>query len=232
MVNEIMSSVLCGFLVRVQYVAMLLVLGVFLAAPAQSMQQLQVIGEAREQGTGQVLYREYYRCGEEGLQCTVEYRDLDGQLITRKALDYTAGPHTPRVSIEDFRHGQSVTLAREEEENLVVDAGFDNFVRSRWAQLSAGETVKFRFLVVGANKPYKMRAQRSAAPGCDAEHLCVRVEIDSWLLGLVAPTIELVYSRSQRQLMRFSGTSNIRSVDDRAQQVHISYRYDNLAELL
>jgi hypothetical protein len=55
--------------------------------------------------------------------------------------------------------------------------------------------------------------------------LCLRVEVDSWLLGLVAPTIDLVYDRESQQLLRFSGVSNIRSADNKSQQVDIAYRY-------
>lgn len=190
---------------------------------------LQIVGEALRKGSDELLYREFYFCSADALQCLVEYRDPVGELISRKALDYTAGPHVPIVEIEDFRYGRSVELSREPQDNLVVDAGFDNYVRSRWEALSKGERVNFEFLVVGASKPYRMKAQRDDKAQCRRDNLCLQVEIDSWLLGLVAPTIELVYSRDERQLLRFVGTSNIRSLQDKAQQVDITYRYANLA---
>lgn len=205
------------------------------ALPAGAVQleapdrQLQTIGEAKDQRSGELLYRELYFCNADALLCSVEYRDPQGELISRKALDYTQGPHVPRVAIEDFRHGRTEALERKPQESLVVDAGFDNFVRSRWQQLSTGERVTFQFLVVGAKKPYNMKAQRNDDADCEPHTLCLTVEIDSWLLGLVAPAIELVYDREARQLLRFVGTSNIRSTDDKTQQVDIAYRYDNLA---
>ena len=185
----------------------------------------QIIGEAQQQGSDVLLYREFYFCEDDGLRCRVDYREPDGTLITQKALDYTVGPYTPGVKIDDLRHARKLDLLPDPEAGLVVDAGFDNYVRSQWDQLAAGETVKFRLQLVDADKPFKMRARKVSPDGCDAEQLCVRVEIDSWLIGLVAPPIDLVYSRDGRQLLRFSGLSNIRSVEDKTQQVDITYRY-------
>ncbi|MFK7976336.1 MAG: hypothetical protein AB8C02_09375 [Halioglobus sp.] len=200
------------------------------AGPSERLKDLQTIGEARDQKGGGLLYREYYYCSESGEHCSVVYRDTNNTVISRKALDYSASLIAPSVAIEDLRQNEAFTLARKPESNAVVDAGFDNYVRSQWDALNGGEQVKFEFLVVGAKKPYKMRAQRDSDAKCAEEQLCLTVEIDSWLLGLVAPTIELVYSREDRTLLRFVGTSNIRSVDNKTQSVDIAYRYENLRQ--
>lgn len=189
---------------------------------------LQTVGEARDRQSGDLLYREYYYCSGDELFCTVVYRDPLGSVITRKTLDYSASSISPQVAVVDVRHARESMLVRDPNDTVVVDAGFDNYVRSQWSALVAGDTVKFKFLVVDASKPYKMRATRNQQAQCDQGKLCLTVEIDSWLLGLVAPEIELVYSLDQRELLHFSGTSNIRSVADKAQQVDIAYRYEDL----
>lgn len=182
-----------------------------------------IVGEAQDRRSGELLYREYYTCTDEGLRCSVEYRDAAGERIAFKTLDYTVARHAPLVVFEDFRHDRQVQLQLAPADDLVVDAGFDNYVRSRWAELSAGQTVTFRLRIVDADKPFRMRAKQVG--DCPSEQLCLRVEVDSWLLGLVAPTIDLVYDRDSRQLLRFSGVSNIRSAEDKSQQVDIAYRY-------
>ncbi len=194
-----------------------------LAASATEQPRADIVGEAQDRRSGELLYREYYVCTDEGLRCTVEYRDAAGERIAFKTLDYTAARHAPLVVFEDFRHDRQVQLQLAQADDLVVDAGFDNYVRSRWTDLSSGQTVTFRLRIVDADKPFRMRAKQVG--DCPSEQLCLRVEVDSWLLGLVAPTIDLVYDRESQQLLRFSGVSNIRSADNKSQQVDIAYRY-------
>lgn len=188
-------------------------------------QPLDVVGLASERSSGELLYREFHYCGEDGLVCLIEYRDPAGELLASKELDYRSSVHAPSVSVRDIRHSRQQTFEAQNEDGLVADAGFDNFVRSSWDVLSAGERVTFRFQAIGANKPYTMRVQRNDSQDCPAQNMCLTVEVDSWLLGLVAKPLELVYSEADRRLMRFSGVSNIRSEKDKAQEVNISYQY-------
>lgn len=203
-----------------------LLAGIYLPLAAFAVEgPAQIVGDATDQRTGELLYREFYHCRADGVLCTVMYRDAAGELIAQKELDYSRDPHVPLVVMEDVRHGRNVTLAREPEAGLVVDAGFDNFVRSNWRALIDGERVKFRLQPVDAKKPFNMRAQRDNSADCDAQKACFTVEIDSFLLGLVAPSIQLEYSLDEQKLLRFVGVSNIRSAQDTSQNVDIAYRY-------
>jgi len=183
-----------------------------------------VVGEAFDRDDGRLVYREYHFCSPDGLTCTVDYRDGTGQPIAFKELDYTGNPYGPALVMRDLRSGGEEVLAFSDRTDLVVDAGFDNFVRSRWEELNRGETVVFPFQVVGIGRPLKMRA--NAMPdGCEASELCLQVSVDSWFLGLLAEPIELSYSRTSRRLLRFSGVSNLRDGGGRSHSVDILYDY-------
>lgn len=192
-----------------------------LPAPAQEGEP-DVVGTAYDTSGQQLLYRELHFCSDGQLQCKVDYRDPTGAGIAFKELDYSPGPHQPALVMRDLRNDLEHVVAASGDE-LVVDAGFDNYVRSRWDDLSAGEAVRFRFKVVGFDDPIRMKALRQ--PDCPAEQLCLKVTVDSWLLGIFADPIELTYARDSQRLLRFRGVSNLRGPDGESQTVDIRYTY-------
>ena len=189
-------------------------------------QQLEVKGDAYDRETGELLYSEYHFCSTANASmCKVEYRDIFGSLIAVKSLDYTTGKHSPSLVMRDFRTKRDVVVEKEDEQNLVVDAGFDNFVRSRWQDLTDGKWVKFPFLVAGFDRALPMKARQDLREGCPAHELCLKIALDSFLLGMLANPIELNYSREGRKLLTFAGTSNIKSDKGKSQNVEIHYHY-------
>tara|TARA_B100001540_G_scaffold313609_1_gene336871 strand:- start:668 stop:1387 length:720 start_codon:yes stop_codon:yes gene_type:complete len=187
--------------------------------------QVDTVGRAYDRDSGELLYSEFYACDDDGLRCVVDYRDAGGEAIAFKTLDYSASLHAPALEMRDLRADRQYSLPAPQRGDLVVDAGFDNYVRSRWDELSRGDTVVFPFRVLGIERPITMRAGIDAGRDCAADRLCLRVEVDSWWLGLLAEPIELAYRRATRQLLRFSGVSNLRDARGRAPQVDIRYEY-------
>ena len=189
---------------------------------------LQVVGRAFDETGEQLLYSEYHYCGSE-LACMIEYRKPDGELIARKDLDYSYGPHSPALVMIDYLSGKEVRVGSSEREDVIVDAGFDNYVRSRWGELSAGESIEFPFQVVGFDQPLAMKAYRASQGSCALEDLCLEVSLDSWFLGLLVDPIALSYARDSRRLLRFRGVSNLRDDKGKTFQVDIRYEYANNA---
>ena len=182
-----------------------------------------VVGEAFSLKDGELRYREVHQCSTTGDRCTVEYQSPDGQLIARKELDYQDSLHSPSLQVQDLRQGQTLTVEGDKQQEVVVDAGFDHYVRLRWEELTGGETVRFPFLVVGRDKPLKMAATQ--AEGCPNDRTCFSVNLDNWLLGNLLTPIHLEYDSRSRRLLQFRGVSNIRDEQGRSQQVRIDYRY-------
>lgn len=183
-----------------------------------------VIGEARDVGDGGFLYSEHHSCSQDGAQCTVDYKDGSGEVFARKAVDYVNGMHSPTLVLEDFRSEQVRRLDGDYGEGVVVDAGFDHYVRYRWEELAAGEEIKFPFLIVGRDKPLAMSARLDEDRQCDSEQLCLVVTLDMWLIALLVDPIQLVYD-DQRRLTQFRGVSNIPTDEGKPQSVEINYRY-------
>jgi hypothetical protein len=186
-------------------------------------------GKAYDQGSGELLYSERYSCSQDGLKCSVEYTDAADVLIAYKELDFSISSFRPTLSIQDYRSDMKIEIGFEEDDNLVVDAGFDRYLRSKWTELDNGEVVKFSFLVVGYEDPLKMRAERRDSDSCIQEELCLEISLDSWFLGLLADPIALAYSRDERRLLRYQGLSNMRAENGDSLQVSIQYHYSEQA---
>ena len=192
----------------------------------------QIVGKAFDRQSGQFVYSEHHFCSEEALRCSIVYRSDHGDLIARKDLDYSPGPYKPSLVMMDYRSAQKLSFGGTGREDLVVDAGFDNFVRGKWDNFSRGESVKFPFLVAGFDKPLNMLAEAADQQGCGESELCLKIELDSWVLGLLVDPIQLSYSRQGRRLLRFSGVSNIRAEDGGTLDVDIHYHYGDEIQLL
>lgn len=201
-------------------------------APAgfASVESAEIVGRAEALDSDQFLYSEHYACGEEGLHCEVEYRNPDGTVIARKSLDYSDSLHAPEVVMRDLRRDETTVVDMAPREDLVVDAGFDNFVRSRWDTLVAGDTVRFSFRVVNIDRMLSMKARAQENDDCKDETLCLDVEVDSFFLGLLTDPIELTYARDTRRLLRFRGVSNLKAPDGGRQTVDIRYEYADSGE--
>jgi hypothetical protein len=193
--------------------------------------EYEVIGNAYDHVSGQHLYSEYHSCKSDNLECLVDYRDSSGQLIASKKLNYSTGLTQPALIMKDYRTGIATSIGSQHREGLVVDAGFDNFVRGQWNVLTIGDTVKFPFLVAGFDEPLKMRANLDRSRSCIDEELCLEISLDSWILGFLAEPINLVYSRENRRLLRYQGLSNIRGDSSESLIVDIHYDYEQLVPL-
>lgn len=184
-----------------------------------------VIGKAYNQASGKLVYSEYHFCSADDRRCEIHYQDNLGEVFARKDLDYSGSELSPGLRMRDFRHDLDLQLDQQSDPDLVVDAGFDNYVRLRWNQLLQGEEVRFPFLIAGRDKPLAMRAGPGMEAECDPRRVCLQIELDSWLLGMLVDPYQLTYDRGSRRLVQFSGTSNIKDHQGQLQQVHILYRY-------
>ncbi len=213
---------------RLLSASLLLLAGSCLASDGTRYEQ----GQARDPDTRRLLYTEsHWTRFEAGLPVrrTVLYRCPDGTAFARKEISYAPSPLAPAFRFTDVRLGYQEglrwrdgrpelwTSSRDGERaqtlanrpDLVADAGFDVFIRSRWPQLSAGERQSLRFAVPSRLASYGFSLRRSAAVRYREQPAqTFRLGLDG-LAGLVAPEIEVTYGRDSRRLLRFKGPSNI-----------------------
>ena len=207
-----------------------------LATPAMAALQFQQ-AEARDPGDGALIYTEDHLMRQDGgalAQRLVVYRCADGTAFARKQVDYRGAPLAPAFRFEDARIGYGEGLRADDDgsgrelwvrpspdepersaelapaEALVVDAGFDEFVRRRWEALVAGEAVKLRFAVPSRLDSYDFTVRRRGSTELAGEPAEVfRLKLGG-LLGWLAPHIDVAYGRETRRLLRFEGLSNLR----------------------
>ena len=214
---------------KTRWMLLLAALALPVVSQADPVMPLMTVGTAFSVDSGAELYSEWHYCQEDLRQCEVEYRDPTGKLIAYKSLDYRENLKGPALYMRDLRADLEHTLSVEKRDDVVVDAGFDNYVRMRWDDLVAGEDVVFPFRVVGISRPVKMTAEVRSDADCPSELLCVRVAVKSWFLGLIADPIDVSYSRDERQLMRFAGLSNLRDEQGKTEAVDIRFDYSERA---
>jgi hypothetical protein len=190
-------------------------------------------GEARLPGGEALLYEEHHllRRDAEGQlrDRLVLYRCPDGAAFARKDVRYGGTAQAPEFALFDARFGYregyelgSSFVQRSARsplqrkpvaaagEALVIDAGFDEFVRARWDELQGGEALRFEFLVPSRLSSFGFRLSKVGSEALDGEPATVFRLALSGVLGWFADAIEVSYRDSDRRLMRFAGMTNIR----------------------
>ena len=196
-------------------------------------------GYARELDSGRLLYVESHfvrAAGEVGEQRVVLYRCANGtETFARKELDYGTVREEPQFTLLDGRTGYSEGLRRTAQGlevfqrasaasamrrakvpgnvAIVSDAGFDEFVRRHWAELEAGKTVRFPFMVPSRLDFLTFKVKKHHEQSIEgAPASVIRLNL-SGVLGWFLPYIEVSYRKSDRVLMRYKGLTNIRDAE-------------------
>ena len=213
----------------------------------------ETVGDAYDIESGELLYRETHCTSADGIAREVSYQDADGKLIASKLLDYRPGPFTPAFvqrnlysnqSIEVGLDGNSVSMAvidgndsaasqrtleqPDADLPVVIDAGFDVFVRAHWDELLSGESREFQFPFASRQSLVELRIQPLTCTYDSNGEQCFRLDLSNWLLRTLVKPIELGYDAELRRLTRYRGLSNIGDADGNGLEVDIHYRYDNL----
>jgi len=215
-------------------------------------QTILIFGDAYDSKTHQLLYREEHVIHDQSHY--VIYKKEDGSVFAEKTLSYQLSYTTPVYNLEDkrfkrntgseFRDNEWYMYRREESghsdefklkqnEGLVIDAGFNNYVRMNFDALSSGQAFKFQFGLTDPLIQLPMKLQNIPCSKHDAHYddalfLCLRVKTTSLFYRWFVPDFYVIYSRDQHFLMQFDGPSNLLGDDDKGQSVHIDYRYETV----
>ena len=209
-----------------------------MAAPlsAAAIGGLEYQGAARSTDSGNLLYEEHHYLRTENGQPRerlVLYRCPSGEAFARKRVQYGEPPYAPSFRMDDARLGYAEGFSRGQAsgealvqraagqpvetdavslgESLVVDAGFDEFVRSHWDELQQGKKVGLRFLVPSRLAAYGFKLQKTGEEALYGEPASTFRLALSGFFGWFADAIDVSYRNSDRRLMRFVGLSNIRA---------------------
>jgi len=118
--------------------------------------------------------------------------------------------------------------------SLVVDAGFDDYVRKNWSKLMEGDSLRFAFLPAGRSSPVSMRIKRVGLSDCNDRFgasmhagMSERPEPppNGFFARAVINPIYLHYASNNQRLLGYHGLTNIKSDKGKPQSLRIVYRY-------
>ncbi len=196
-------------------------------------------GLAYAKGTQRLLYTEEHWLKEDGAERLVLYRCPTGEPFARKRVrgkgpapdfefidartGYAEGVRSGGTGREVFtREAAGAAEQRSPirpDEALVIDAGFDSFVRQQWDALTAARPARLRFLIPSRREAIRFRV----APGSDSGGTrSFRLSFDAWY-GRALPSLEVTYSARGDRLLRFEGIGNIRDSAGQYQPVRIEF---------
>lgn len=222
-----------------------------LADPDQSDEEYSITGHAYlVSDLDNVLYRERYTpVGEDG-KAEVHYFSPAGDRIAEKQLDYSRGDTQPSYTLTDLRSdqlwsvewdGETQLMMRKgslddpdrsrvpAEQQQVIDAGFDAFVKQEWDDLLAGERVTFYFAFPNRLRNVRLRGERIEASDSeiergDSDWIHFRIQVNSRVLSLFADDLFLAYEADQKRLKVFRGRSNL--PDDQGESIDVEIHYE------
>ncbi|SAI69445.1 Uncharacterised protein [Bordetella ansorpii] len=168
----------------------------------------------------------------------VLYLCPDGRPFARKWVRGPLGGSTPDFALEDARDGylegaragtvytRDNATAQQESARVsapadaVIDAGFDDYLRTHWDALSNGGAI--HFLVPGRHAflPLRIRAEDGQLDGVPVRRFHLR--LDAWY-GFAAPKLEVAYRVADRRLLRFTGIGSLRDGNGGSQAVRIDF---------
>ena len=196
-----------------------------------------------------LIYREEHQLQlRNGLpyQREVNYFDAEGKKIAQKENRYFNNAAAPDFRLHDLRNNYreqalynddgSLTLSLQESDgqewqksriknlpdNLIIDAGFDEFVRRHWQALLAGDQVNFSFASAARQDLVSFRLQKTSA---NEQQLVLSMRLQSRLLSWLLDPIELTYERPTQRLLRYRGLSNILDEQGNSYKADIRYQY-------
>jgi hypothetical protein len=216
------------------------------ATPAAE-QYLAYFGVAASQRSGQLLYGEshvlVYREGRLA-ERVVLYTCPDGTPFARKIATYE-DPLAPNFMFEDrtngvregvragaprslFFRGVDGTPERSAPlpvvPGLVIDSGFDEFIRTYWDALMTAGSLPLQFLVPSRFETlgFQVRHVRSGSE----DGVATEVFRLNWqgILGWVAPSIDVSYSEREHVLLRYAGMSDLRDKSGENLRADITFR--------
>jgi hypothetical protein len=218
-----------------------LILIVFAGSASATEAVIHAVGIARDADSLRVSYIEHHQGLPSGAQ-RIDYYQADLTPIAYKLLTYPGRPQHPSIEQENFVLGTKARVnvtpdeikmwrfeAGKESSSsvsvsdvLIVDAGFDAFIKANWVSLQSTPTRQVEFAVAGSARTLKMHLD--VEQGDDPGAIKFSITPSSWLVRMFLPSLTFFYGQD-RQLLRYEGYSNFVPADSESQQVVVEFAY-------
>jgi hypothetical protein len=174
------------------------------------------------------------------MTATLLAASLDGEAIARLSSDYAADPFAPDYEFQDLRSGAREAVRRgasglqlvdgdrasplelPEGRPLVAGQGLDRFARAHLEALAGGEVLRVTLALPGRLDAFdfRLRGERTASGA-----IRVHFEPSSFILRILAPSLEAEYDPASGRLLTYRGVANVAAEDGSSQKVEITYSY-------
>ena len=201
------------------------------------------IGVARDATDNSVRYIEHHQYGENG-EHEVRYFDPGQNVLLEKQMAYEGLPQHPSIEQTDFVSDTNISIRYETDQatmvtsqgessenftfdlspDIVVDAGFDAYVRENWDNFTTGKARDVTFAIAGQKRLLAMKIKRTSIDDSGASF---KVEPANWLVRLLLPEIQLSYD-AERRLTRYEGFSNLKPTSGQSRTVVIEFSHYQL----
>jgi len=205
------------------------------------------IGIARDSTSNNLRYIEHHQYLDNG-DHMVSYYTPDMNLIAYKNLSYAGLPQHPSILQEDLNRGTKAQVkvaggkihmlresadgvskgALQADPNLIIDAGFDAYIKANWQTLIANGETRLQFAAAGYPRSITMRVQ--VEPTDNENTFAFKIYPSNFLIRLFIPALNLMYS--DRQLVEYQGYSNLQPDDTESQYVTIQFAHHVTADQL
>lgn len=214
-------------------------------------------GRAVDPETSKLLYVEHHQVSlnAEGayVSALVTYSYPDGEVFAEKTLDYTKNLLAPDMFFYDKRSGEKTQVSLNTDDAylqvsieanqkrkasrvkldnsmIVVDAGFDRLIESRWSSLRKEKELKFSFLAITRAQLINFEAVEEKVSDSS---VTMALNPRNFFINLLVEPIILVYNINNQHLLSFEGLTNIEIFKDgkRTEEnfvARIDYRYQPL----
>lgn len=216
------------------------------------------IGTAWSTDQSEVLYREIHFADDPGHDRTtrVEYRRADDEVFAAKEIDYSVSATAPAISQIDYRNDARIITRHpnsspgpvvelevrphdsdeirrdnfDYRDGLIIDAGFDPFVRENWDRLANGRRVTTDFLVPARMDTVRISISKTDNGNCNfpTQNMHCFIIRPAGLLRVVSWFVDpilIAYDSDTRRLLMFEGISNLRDDAGEPRNALIHFEY-------